>query len=96
MTTITKAYTKQLSQAFKTLDGLLYIDPEDLDETELLRIFQEALSQHDYSYDMSDDHSVYMRGKLELTILQETVSRHKDLLEGIWQAYWKDKNKEWN
>lgn len=80
-----------LNKEFQALNGLLYVDPEDLDEEYLTSLFQKALLTHDFFYTYSDDGSVYNRGKLEASILDETVSRHKEALELIWITYCKAK-----
>lgn len=76
-----------LNKEFQALNGLLYVDPEDLDIDVVTETFNKALLSHDFFYTYSDDGEVYNRGKLEASILDETVSRHKEALEPIWIAY---------
>jgi len=82
---------KDLSQNFQNLNGLLYVDPEDLEMDYMTDIFQKALKEHDFFYSYSDDSSVYNRGRLESIIIDETVARHKKKFEPIYQAYCKMK-----
>lgn len=86
------SYLKPLpvSGSFQLLASLLYIDPEDLEEEELIRVFNEALKQHDYGYDQSDDSRVYDKGKLEESILLEHTARHPKL-KLLWTIYVKEK-----
>lgn len=80
-----------LNKDFQNLNGLLYVDPEDLEMDYMTDIFQKALKEHDFFYSYSDDASVYNRGRLESIIIDETVARHKKKFEPIYQAYLKEK-----
>lgn len=82
---------KELSQNFQNLNGLLYVDPEDLEMDYMTNIFQKALLEHDFFYEMSDDASVYNRGRLEAAIIDETIARHKEEFEPIYIEYVKIK-----
>lgn len=80
-----------LNKDFQNLNGLLYVDPEDLEMDYLIDIFQKALLEHDFFYEMSDDASVYNRGRLEAAIIDETIARHKEEFEPIYIEYVKMK-----
>ena len=90
-----KKYSKfVLSPVFQSLAGTLSVDPDDLEMEEVTRLFKEAIRQHDYFYDMSDDLSVYDKGQAELNIILEHTSRDKDLHD-IWVEFCQEKDKKY-
>lgn len=82
-----------LSQTFQQLAGTLSIDPEDLDTTEVQRLFEKALKEHDYFYSSSDDQRVYDHGQAEIFIILEHTSRDKELYD-MWVKYCAEKDKK--
>ena len=75
-----------LSQPFMHLAAIISLDPEDQEPEQTRRAFEAAIKAHDFFYDLSDDVSVYNRGKQELSIIERAAREHPSLMK-LWKAF---------
>ncbi len=75
-----------LSQPFVHLAAIISLDPEDQEPEQTKRAFEAAIKAHDFFYEMSDDASVYNRGKQELSIIKRAAREHASL-QKLWKAF---------
>lgn len=84
---------KPMHKAFHTLQGLLSLtlESKDIVEENVKKVYAEALAIHDHSFEFSDDHEVWIKGKRELEILRESKEAFPFLLPQ-YETYWKALN----
>ena len=86
MNNFNKPTAMSLAPCFLHLAAIISLDPEDQEPEQLKRAFEAAIKAHDFFYEMSDDASVYNRGKQELSIIERAAREHTSLMK-IWKAF---------
>lgn len=86
---------KTAKTIFANLNAVSDLNPTIVDFKELRKLFREALKQHDFFYDFSDDISVWRRGKYESDTLKKVVAVYERLLP-VWNIYLKQRTEDYN